>query len=42
MQPILVKKNEELKVTLEKVSADKAIADQKEAVVMSEKEIVEK
>ena len=42
MQPILVKKNEELKVTLEKVSADKAIADQKEAVVMSEKEVVEK
>ena len=42
MQPILVKKNEELKVTLEKVSADKAVADQKEAVVMSEKEIVEK
>ena len=42
MQPILVKKNEELKVTLEQVSKDKAEADEKEAVVMEEKEVVEK
>ena len=42
MQPILIKKNEELKVTLEQVSKDKAVADEKEAVVMEEKEVVEK
>ena len=42
MQPILVQKNEDLKVTLEQVSKDKAEADAKEAVVMEEKEVVEK
>lgn len=42
MQPILVQKNADLKVTLEQVSRDKAEADAKEAVVMEEKEVVEK
>ena len=42
MQPILVQKNADLKVTLEQVSKDKAEADAKEAVVMEEKEVVEK
>jgi dynein heavy chain len=42
MQPILVKKNADLKITLENVSKDKAEADEKEAVVMEEKEVVEK
>ena len=41
MQPILVQKNADLKVTLEQVSKDKAEADAKEAVVMEEKEVVE-
>ena len=42
MQPILIQKNADLKVTLEQVSKDKAEADAKEAVVMEEKEVVEK
>jgi len=42
MMPILAKSNEELAVTLEQVRKDKAIADEKEAVVNVEKEIVEK
>ena len=42
MQPILEQKNADLKVTLEQVSKDKAEADAKEAVVMEEKEVVEK
>ena len=42
MLPILAKSNEELAVTLEQVRKDKAVADEKEAVVNVEKEIVEK
>jgi len=42
LQPILVIKNADLKVTLANVSKDKAEADEKEAVVMEEKEVVEK
>ena len=42
MQPKLIESNEQLKITLEKVNRDKAIADQKEAVAMIEKETVEK
>lgn len=42
MQPKLVESNENLKITLEKVSKDKAIADTKEASAMIEKEAVEK
>lgn len=42
MLPELAKSNEELAVTLEQVRKDKAVADEKERVVMIEKEIVEK
>jgi dynein heavy chain len=42
MLPILAKSNEELAVTLEQVRKDKAVADEKEAIVNVEKEIVEK
>ena len=42
MQPKLVESNEQLKVTLERVSKDKAVADQKEAAAMIEKETDEK
>jgi dynein heavy chain len=42
MQPKLVKANEEIKVSLERVNADKEIADQKEKVVSAEAEIVNK
>jgi dynein heavy chain len=42
MKPILIKKNEDLKVTLAQVEKDKIVADEKEAVVMGEKEVVEK
>ena len=41
MQPILVEKNENLKVTLEQVKKDKAVADEKEKVVMEEKQKVD-
>ena len=40
MQPKLVQKNEELKVALERVNQDKKVADEKEAVVSAEAEIV--
>jgi dynein heavy chain len=42
MQPKLVAKNAELKVSLVQVNADKAIADEKEKVVSAEAEIVNK
>ena len=42
MQPKLIESNEQLKITLEKVNKDKAVADQKEAAAMIEKETVEK
>lgn len=42
MQPQLVIKNDELAVALKQVTADKAIADEKEAVVSAEAEIVNK
>lgn len=42
MQPKLVAKNEELKVALTQVNADKEIADQKEKVVSAEAEVVNK
>jgi len=42
MMPKLAKSNEELAITLEQVRKDKAVADEKEAVVNVEKEIVEK
>lgn len=42
MQPKLVQKNAELKVSLVQVNADKAIADEKEKVVSAEAEIVNK
>ncbi len=42
MQPKLVVKNEELKVALVQVNADKAITDEKEAVVSQEADIVNK
>jgi len=42
MKPILIQKNEDLKVTLAQVEKDKIVADEKEAVVMGEKEVVEK
>lgn len=42
MQPILVQKNEQLKVALEKVTVDKAVANEKEKVVSAEAEIVAK
>ena len=42
MQPILEQKNEELKVALVVVNADKEVADQKERVVSAEAEIVNK
>lgn len=42
MKPLLEKKNEELKVALVKVNADKEVADEKEKVVSGEAEIVNK
>jgi len=42
MQPKLVQKNAELKVSLVQVNADKEIADEKEKVVSAEAEIVNK
>lgn len=42
MQPMLKKKEVELKIVLEKVEIEKAIADQEEEKVSGEKEIVEK
>lgn len=42
MKPKLVQKNEELKVALVKVNADKEVADEKEKVVSGEAEIVNK
>jgi dynein heavy chain len=42
MAPKLIESNEQLKITLEKVNKDKAVADQKEAAAMIEKETVEK
>lgn len=42
MQPKLIESNEQLAITLVKVNKDKAIADQKEAAAMIEKEAVEK
>lgn len=42
MQPILIQKNEQLKVALEKVTVDKAVANEKEKVVSAEAEIVAK
>lgn len=42
MLPELAKANEELAVTLTQVNKDKAIADEKDAVVSAEKEVVEK
>ena len=42
MQPKLAKSNEELKVALVKVEADKEIADEKEKIVSAEAEIVNK
>ena len=42
MQPKLAAKNEELKVALVKVNADKAVADEQEKVVSAEAEIVNK
>lgn len=42
LQPQLAKKNEELKVALVRVNADKAIANEKERVVSAEAEIVNK
>lgn len=41
-QPILEEKNEELKVALVKVNADKEIADEKDRVVSAEAAIVNK
>lgn len=41
-QPILEQKNEQLKVALTKVEADKEVADQKEKVVSAEAEVVNK
>jgi dynein heavy chain len=42
MRPVLITKNEELKVALVKVNADKEIADAKEKVVSAEAEVVNK
>jgi len=42
MRPILITKNEELKVALVKVNADKEVADAKEKVVSAEAEVVNK
>ena len=42
LQPLLQKKNEDLKVALEQVNADKKIANEKERVVSQEAEIVDK
>lgn len=42
MEPILVEKNEMLKVKVEIVSKDKAIADEKAMVVAAEQAEVEK
>ena len=42
MQPKLAAKNEELKVALVKVNADKKIADEEEIIVSAEAEIVNK
>lgn len=42
MKPILIEKNEQLKVALVKVNADKEIADAKEKVVSGEAEVVNK
>ena len=42
MQPKLLEKNEQLKVALVQVNADKAIADEKEKVVSADAEIVNK
>ena len=42
MKPILIAKNEELKVALVKVNADKEVADAKEKVVSAEAEVVNK
>lgn len=42
MKPILIQKNEELKVALVKVNADKEVADAKEKVVSAEAEVVNK
>jgi len=42
MQPKLIESNEQLKITLERVNKDKAVADKKEAEAMIEKEAVEK
>ena len=42
MQPVLEEKNDQLKLTLDQVQMDKLEADAKEAVVMEEKEVVEK
>lgn len=42
MKPILIEKNEQLKVALVKVNADKEIADAKERVVSGEAEVVNK
>ncbi len=42
MQPLLQKKNEDLKVALERVNADKIVANEKEKVVTQEAEVVNK
>ena len=42
LQPLLKQKNDELKIALEKVNADKIIANDKEQIVSVEAEIVNK
>ena len=42
MQPLLIQKNEDIKIALEKVNADKKVANEKEKVVTAEAEIVNK